>query len=408
MAFEDLLRQGSFRGVPFHTKSRKLSSGRRGPTFERPNRDQAEAQDLGRKVRSFTVPAFVLTSDGFEAKDRLIAALDAAGPGTFVDPFGGRFAERRVKVVTYDLDESFDAECVASFTINFEEVGENTERGFTAGRISSAFQLTEKSSTLGLAAQNAFVNSYVTDGVPGFVRQAGGDVIGALTDQVGGQVFTALGVSSTMQDAISEIGAVGLTALTGGGLDIATGLSAGFSALSAAVPSIDDGVSGFLSLGAFEASGIDVPISTATRGIEAINRSALGSFVRRTSISMATELLPKYTFLSYNQAQTITEGFVNVIDAEIDRAGSDVAGEGDGGVFAALSSVRSAVFDFTREAGAGKANVVEDLPWLTEPSEVTAYRLYGDASRAGEIVRRNDLAHPNLVPSWAPVEVLDE
>lgn len=408
MAFADELRQGSFRGVPFHTKSRKLSSGRRGPTIERPNRDQAEAQDLGRKVRSFSVPAFVMTTDGFDAKNRLLAALDAAGPGTFVDPFGGRFAERRVKVVTYDLDESFDAECVASFSITFEEVGENNERGFTAGRISTAFELAKKSSALSVAAQDAFVNSYVTDGMPGFVRQAGGEVIGALTDQVGGQVFTALGVSSTMRDAVSEIGAVGVTALTGGGLDIATGLSAGFTALSGAVPAVDDGVTGFLSLAGFEASGIDVPISTATREIEAVNRTALGAFVRRTSIAMATELLPKYTFLSYTQAQTVSKSFVSAIDAEIERAGSSVDGESDDGVFAALSSVRSAVLDFTREAGAGKANVIEDLPWQTEPSEVMAYRLYGDASRAGEIVTRNNLAHPNLVPSWAPVEVLDE
>ncbi len=408
MAFADELRQGSFRGVPFHTRSRKLSSGRRGPTFERPNRDQAEAQDLGRKVRSFSVPAFVLTSDGFEAKDRLLAALDAAGPGTFVDPFGGQFAERRVKVVTYDLDESFEAECIASFTINFEEIGENDERGFTAGRVSTSFELAQKSSALSVAAQDAFVNSYVTDGMPGFVRQAGGEVIGALADQVGGQVFTALGVSSTMQDAVSEIGAVGVAALTGGGLDIATGLSAGFSALSAAVPAVDDGVTGFLSLAGFEASGLDVPISTATREIEAVNRTALGAFIRRTSIAMASDLLPKYTFLSYNQAQTVSKSFVDAIDAEIDRAGSSVPGESDGGVFAALSSVRSAVLDFTRDAGAGKAKVIEDMPWQTEPSEVTAYRLYGDASRAAEIVSRNEISHPNLVLSRVPVEVLDE
>tara|TARA_A100000171_G_scaffold6710_2_gene5227 strand:+ start:30988 stop:32214 length:1227 start_codon:yes stop_codon:yes gene_type:complete len=408
MAFEDEIRQGSFRGAPFHTKSRKLSSGRRGPTIERPNRDQAESQDLGRKVRSFSVPAFVLTYDGFQAKNRLLAALDAPGPGTFVDPFGGQFAERRVKVVNYGLDESFDAECVASFTINFEEVGENTERGVTPGRVSAAFQLTQKSSALSTAAQKAFVNSYVTDGMPGFVRQAGGDVIASLTDQVGGEVFTALGTSSIMSDAIADIGAVGITALTGGGVDIASGLSAGFSILSQAVPSTDDAVSGFLSMASFEAPGIDAPISTLTRQIEAVNRTALGAFVRRTSISMATELLPKHTFISYDQAAKVSESFIDLIGQEMDKAGGDVAGEADSGVFAALSAVRSAVIDFTRESGAGKAKVIEDLPWQTEPSQITAYRLYGDASRADEIVARNGLAHPNLVPSWGPVEVLDE
>jgi len=214
----------------------------------------------------------------------------------------------------------------------------------------------------------------------------------------------------TMLWAGPEMGPVFLvvTALTGGGVDIASGLSAGFSILSQAVPSTDDAVSGFLSMASFAAPGIDAPISTLTRQIEAVNRTALGAFVRRTSISMATELLPKHTFISYDQAAKVSESFIDLIGQEMDRAGGDVAGEADSGVFAALSAVRSAVIDFTRESGAGKAKVIEDLPWQTEPSQITAYRLYGDASRADEIVARNGLAHPNLVPSWGPVEVLDE
>ncbi|OCK08666.1 MULTISPECIES: DNA circularization N-terminal domain-containing protein [Thalassospira] len=407
MSFEDEVRDGLWRSAPMMVRSVRRSSGRRGPTVERPNRDDADTQDLGRKVRTFNVDCFVLTIDGFGARDHLIAALEKEGPGTFVDPFGGLTSERWVKVADYDVSNSFAAEGIANFSIVFEEVGENAERGFTPGRVSNVYQIGVQSSALSSAASAAFVNSYITDGMPGFVREAGADVIGSLTDQVGGQLFTAIGVDASMSDAIDGIGAVGLTALTGGGVDIASGISSGFALLSSSVPNAAEGVNGFLTLSSFEAAGVDVPVLTATRQVEAANRTALGALIRRTAISAAAELLPNYTFVSYDQAAEITGQFLDVIDREMDRAGGNVAGESDAGVFSALASVRTSVVDYTREAGAGKARTISDMPWLTEASVVTAHRLYGDARRASEIVTRNGIAHPNMVPSWSPIEVLD-
>jgi len=40
------------------------------------------------------------------------------------------------------------------------------------------------------------------------------------------------------------------------------------------------------------------------------------------------------------------------------------------------------------------------------PAIVLAYRLYGDAERADEIVARNRVRHPGFVPGGQPLEVL--
>lgn len=406
--FDDEIREGSFRGVPFVVRDRSRGSGRRGPTVERPNRDDAQSQDLGRKVRVYNINALVMASDGFSDRDRMLSALEKPGPGTFVDPFGGVYAERWVKVTDYRETQNFDQGGVAQFSITFEEVDENEERGFTRGLVDTSSTLVKRSSALALAAKNAFILSYVSDGMPGFVRQGAASAIGVITDQVGGQVFTALGVTSTMSDAIEKIGSVGLTAISGGGVDIADGLQAGFSMLSGAVPDLDDGLNGFLSLGGYDGLVSSAPAVTGTRIIEATNTSAIGSLVRRTAISAAAELLPKYSFVSYNQARDIAEKFVGVIDAEMDRAGGIDAGQADGRVFAALADLRPAVIDHTQSEGSGKARVINDTPWRSEPAFVTAHRLYGDASRASEIIARNGISHPNQIAGGSAIEVLDE
>ncbi len=158
MPFEDEVRDGLWRGVSMMVRSVRLSSGRRGPTVERPNRDDADTQDLGRKVRRFNVDCFVLTIDGFDARDQLVAALGKEGPGTFVEPFGGLTSERWVRVADVDVSNSFEAEGIANFSIVFEEVGENAEPGFTPGRVSNVYQLGVQSSGLSFAASAAFVN----------------------------------------------------------------------------------------------------------------------------------------------------------------------------------------------------------------------------------------------------------
>ncbi len=58
--------------------------------------------------------------------------------------------------------------------------------------------------------------------------------------------------------------------------------------------------------------------------------------------------------------------------------------------------------------GADLARIVSSTPARTEPALLIAHRLYGDASRADEIIARNKIAHPLFVPGGTPLEVLSD
>ena len=84
--WRDRLRDASFRGVPFSVEDDDASFGRRVQTHEYPNRDKPFTEDLGRAARRLTVNAYVIGDDYADKRDRLIAAVETAGPGTLVHP----------------------------------------------------------------------------------------------------------------------------------------------------------------------------------------------------------------------------------------------------------------------------------------------------------------------------------
>lgn len=86
------LRPASFRGVPFQVEDDEGTFGRRVQVHEYPNRDKPYTEDLGRATRRFNIGAYLVGDDFFEARDRLIVAIDTPGPGTLVHPYYGEIA----------------------------------------------------------------------------------------------------------------------------------------------------------------------------------------------------------------------------------------------------------------------------------------------------------------------------
>jgi len=58
--------------------------------------------------------------------------------------------------------------------------------------------------------------------------------------------------------------------------------------------------------------------------------------------------------------------------------------------------------------GGSLAHLYAYTPAQTEPALVIAQRLYGDPTRAGEIVARNAVIHPLFVPGGQALEVLGD
>ena len=123
MAWRDRLLPGSFRFARFHIQSHEAeAAGRRAHVHEYPGRDEPYAEDLGRRARGFEVEAYVVGPDYMLDRDALLAACDAAGPGTLVHPYLGT---RRVLCIGCKVSESTRQGGMSRFSLTFAEAGRN-------------------------------------------------------------------------------------------------------------------------------------------------------------------------------------------------------------------------------------------------------------------------------------------
>lgn len=122
------LQPASYNGVPFHVDIDTKSGGRRLVPHEFPKRDTPWTEDMGRRVRRFSVVAYIIQSfdNGFDYRpnrDDLIAQLEALGPGTLIHPTLGQDV---VEVDEYKITERRELGGYAEFEIQFVEAGQQT------------------------------------------------------------------------------------------------------------------------------------------------------------------------------------------------------------------------------------------------------------------------------------------
>jgi prophage DNA circulation protein len=85
----------------------------------------------------------------------------------------------------------------------------------------------------------------------------------------------------------------------------------------------------------------------------------------------------------------------NALEAVIDEAGDLF----DDRSYEALTALRVAVIEDLKARGGDLAQIVNRGFGGLQPALVLAYRLYRDATRADEVLARNDCAHPGFLPA---------
>mgnify|MGYP001305509633 CR=1 FL=1 len=105
-------------------------------------------------------------------------------------------------------------------------------------------------------------------------------------------------------------------------------------------------------------------------------------------------------FESHDQAIKIR----NALGDQLDTLAEDAADP----VYRTLAGLRAAMVADIGARGADLARIDHATLPQTMPALVVAHRLYGDATRADEIVTRNRgiVRHPGFVPGGTPLEIL--
>ena len=121
MPWRDRLLDARFRGAPFRVESHSAeAAGRRAAVHEYPGRDVPYAEDLGRRVSEYLIQAYVLGPDYDRARDRLVAACAAPGPGRLVHP---RLGEIDALCTGCTVSERTDEGGMARITLTFVAAG---------------------------------------------------------------------------------------------------------------------------------------------------------------------------------------------------------------------------------------------------------------------------------------------
>ncbi|GJE45370.1 DNA circularization N-terminal domain-containing protein [Methylobacterium soli] len=118
--WRDRLRPASFRGVEFHIEESARAGGRRSFLHEFPKRDLPYAEDMGRKGEGFTITGYLVGPDFLFARDELIEALHAEGPGLLILPTAGEFD---VQPGPYSAVERRERGGFVEISMNFLEAG---------------------------------------------------------------------------------------------------------------------------------------------------------------------------------------------------------------------------------------------------------------------------------------------
>ena len=412
--WRDQLQPASFRGVPFEVESDSSPAGRKTQTHEFVQRDQPFVEDLGRKTREFKLVGFVGGADCFQKRDALLAALDKAGPGELVHPWLGKLTVTAGDGCEYSHERSEGG--LVRFSLVFIEAG---EKGFPVGTPNTGRQLLKAKTGLLDVAKDKFGQAMA--GV-----NAGRAKVTALqgallapynaAQMYFGEAMRAVGGVTGFVDKLvaTPAGFVGLFSSLNGSVGSVGG---SFSGFASALQSLLGKSQSAKSLSSGYAYAGDSTTGQVAQAGQRLVRDALlvqiADEAAAVPVLPAPPPLPAVPSLDQQVAQPVERAEVPVVDdvlnvrAAVNEAFWAAALDADHEQFEQLEAVRKAVYRHLTAVAAAGVRLVEVTPRSTEPALVLAYRRFGDASRAGEIVTRNRIRHPGFVPP-APLQVAQE
>ncbi|OPY15606.1 MAG: hypothetical protein A4E66_00010 [Syntrophus sp. PtaB.Bin001] len=424
MSWRDIWQKGSFRGAEFCWMQSSSSVGRKTARHDYPLRDETYVEDLGKRPREFTLECFVIGENYTDKRDALIEALEKEGPGTLIHPTMG------MMLVCLNGDvritESTSEGGMCRFSIPFVLAEE--KKLYPSAAVDTVAVVDAQADKVIAAVVEDFGNVCSIDELPQYAIDDGIGMIGSLCEDINrlassfptnvetpaflkdlgtlkNSISTLIGKPGSLAQAIaSQFNKLRDVALAP--LDLydyadlqAEGISSRYDSVVNLPQTLFDAYADRFDFGT-DSGSESVPKTTPSRIQQAENRDAINALVRRTAIAEAARTSSTIEFASYDEAISVQKRLTEAIDNELLEASDSV--------YAVLADLRAAVVNDIRTRGADLSRIINYTPSRTEPALIIAHRLYGDATRADEIVARNRIRHPLFVPGGVALEVLSD
>lgn len=360
-------RPASFRGVPFFVEIEEASGRRRLCISPIAYAESSVIEDMGRDPSAWTLDAYTLGDYADQAARALMAALDAKGPGLLVLPMLGG---KRARVTGWSMTRQKRAAGYVGFSVQFVEEG--------LGAIPFA-----------APAAGAVIAQIVSSGI----AYASSALEAAVKS------IPASRRASLSDRALGALDRAGTAAALAGGSE-APAVSAAIGTLEAVAPLASSDP------GAWAAAQVDTWRALAVFNDPALvmdqaaSQSVVDDGKPETAIEIASNLCGLTIAAArreYAASQDAAEAR-DTISAATDAALIPASRMG-GDFFTWLSDAAGQAAVLISRQGATRAPLVRVEVGMSLPSVALAYALYGDGTRAGDLVARNRVSTPALMPA---------
>jgi len=430
--WRDKLRPASYRGAEFSVEDDEGTFGRRVQVHEYPARDKPFTEDLGRATRRLSINAYLVGDDFMDKRDRLIVAIETAGPGTLIHPFYGEMQgsiDGQVRVTHSTAEGRL---CRVSF--QFVESG---ELSFPVSGSATDSQLTDSAGLFDNAI-DSFLSGFSLEDITSFLQS---DILAdaaSMLDKVT-SAFRMIdeGVSAAMRLLQGDLSV--LLMPPGSASDFVHALQNAWREGSRLTGDTSDMVTSVRTM-----SGVSVDPGLAPRGVWSTDpgtlktrttlSNLLATAVRTTALSEAVKVvatLPKpriaaslsrgsrtdssssgsiitvsHPALDGSVATAATgagtvatwDDLTSVRTALNDAIDTELLRTADNTLFMALTTLRSDLNRDITDRLAQVERMAERTPPDVLPAVVLAAQWYDDASRENEILDRNSIPHPGFLP----------
>lgn len=423
MSWRDKKEQASFRGVPFFVDKDSQPAGPRTQVHEYPQRDKPSVERLGKQTIEIKVTGFVVGDDCLDQRDKLLEAIEKPEVGELVHPWRGKIS---VSVIKCEYSHSRTEMGVVRFDMVFVE--DDGDVPYPATSTNLASSLNAAADEVELSAIDRFAAALEGMDLSQLRLDAVLQPLGSVIDVVHSAYSTVTGVVADAQAMVAAIingprqfASTVLASLNGsfqsfmGFYQRGAGLISlfGISQKTDAIGRLDSTIiPAGKNQGTFvravkqlmqDAIVVDVIRNVAALPAAAQPAPRLGA--------LAVDAVPQSFSVSLDNSGDIASGLLGQTEQQV-PVSSDVLNarvsltealwgiseQSGPGHYQALAQARVLVGRHLLNVARQGVRLVTVPNQLPQPALVMAFRRYGDATRAGEIVARNRVKHPGFLP----------
>jgi prophage DNA circulation protein len=397
--WRDKLRPASFRRVPFSVQSDDAEFGRTTVRHDFPQREEPYIEDMGKAAREFSIDAIMIGDDYASKRDAIVKACETKGAGTLVHPYYGTITVTNLACkVRHSSSDGRMCVIALSFIkagkVVLPKVGNDN---FTR-TIASAGAAVD-------AAVNKFTNRWNVFGVANYVYEHAQAVVGSVASGVSALKSQARKVAgfTTMVGNLTAQGNNLLLAPADLAHSVLDCFSFDFGAGTLTNPyNMEAKIEDFREVHQLFTYGDDqvLPVGTSPSTLAMIeNQLAMSEYVQCLAVGLAARIIPDLTFTSYEDAMMV-QALV------LDKASSIAEASNDTAIYQAMQNLRSEVVHNIEVKAVGLSRIQTYVPPQTVSSLRLAFDLYGAIDLESDIVARNKVRNPCLIPGGVPLEVL--